>query len=233
MAWSVTDRDGGESNASSADIVSSSFTPAAECILLMVNANLDNDAINSITGHGTWVQIFLQIDGAGSTSRDIELWACFTGSSPSAGTVTIDRNYMWRHQWALIEIDETTNGFDIASGIAAAFGTESGEAGYDNRAYDSTPAAFADATNLTFGIYAGTGADSLVSIDANFTALTSFGTTNGFLEPHYDDAEDNSITANCNNYTSNGFWALEVKQAVAGGGDTILPMSHYNYHWIN
>ena len=151
MAWTVTDRGTGDQHATSTDWVSGSFTPAANAMLLCF-VWAGSEEITGITGHdggSSWVRVF-QYEDVPEANRDLEIWACFTGASPSAGTVTVSHGYVWNCGLTLVEIQESVNSVDTSGSVANAFGTDDINYGYDLRNEQITLASFADSSNLTF-----------------------------------------------------------------------------------
>lgn len=223
MSWSLTDIYQGQANASSSDLVSGSFTPAANVMLLVVVRRDDGATISGITGHdGGTSWTLIETINTVDANRDGEVWACFTGGSPSAGVITISKSaYMWRCTATVIEIDESVDGLDITNPIADSFGTSDLHAGYDLRNYSVSLPSFADSANLTFAAVFAESSSHLSSFEVGYTAMTASGTSGGSVQPHYLDGEDTTITCVGANWVNIGFWAIEIKRSTGGAIDLV------------
>ena len=226
MAWSLTLRGSAGSNLSSADIVSDTFTPAANAIVLaFLNHNAGAGTVVGVSGHGTWEQIAFGLN-EGIQGASFELWAALTGGSPSSGPITIDRNYQNKNMTVFIEIDET-------AGFAAAIADAFGAAAYDS-AYGSditlvaTVAAFAQSTNMALGFggqFSGT-AGNLFDPESGYTKETEFdgGAYNGVVV--WKTTEDTTISIISTEFNVHtALMGIEVKHA-AGGASVVLVQEH-------
>lgn len=218
MVWAVTARGQDTDTASSTNLVIPSFTPGANS-LLVVALDHSNDAGSlSLSGHDdgvSWAQIYKTTLGGG---REHELWACITGSSPSAGTITITKNYGWTYAAACVEI---TGDFDTApTAMTDLFGTHQSVELYttsSDNTLDVTLSAFASADNMTLAL----AADEIeISNDYAFTEVqVSAGANNNDISVLWYDGADTNPEIQFDNWITARLSAIEVKEA-AGGGTT-------------
>ena len=222
MAVTITARDYLSKTASSSDMVSGSFTPAANSLLFVVhNTNYtggDDGRIDSISGHGTWSSVYSRTY---SSNRILEVWACLVGASPSASTVTISGGYA---VGAHAEIFEA-GGVDVSGGTAASvFGAATNASEYltsGDSVIDLTLGAFADAGNTTFLACAG---PTSITFDGGYTAntLRTVGAFN--MRTAYLAAEDNSPSITGSIWVNAGALAFEIKKAASAPSKS---MSYY------
>ena len=216
MAWSVTDRGAWGKNASSDDFVSATFTPAANALLLFFIFRDTASKVTSISGHAggsPWVQIE-EVNDNPKVNYGYELWGCFTGSSPSSGTVTITLPYSWKAGGNLIEISESVNGVDVSGTVANALGTSDFDAGYNHTPMSCTLSSFANSGNLTcsFGLIEGGEDETNFVFEAGYTEINAQETAH-VTKTGYYAGEDTTVTATCVNWVYNGLLAFEVKAA--------------------
>lgn len=228
MAWQVTDRGNDEENDNSTALTIPSFTPTADCLLLMCVAHEFSASVSGITGHdggSAWVELF-NLDNY-LNGNDLTVWGCFTGSSPSAGTVTVTKSGdTWQMTGQCIEVHEDVNGVDTSGTVANAVGTEDSDAGYNPTPILLTLGAFADSGNLTFGVVQGHDASSGASFPNN-PAWSSFAEVGSgqYLDVGYYGGEDTGISITCNEWMWVGAAAFEIKQAAAAGGGLSIPIA--------
>jgi hypothetical protein len=197
-------------HASSADVVSSSFTPAANSLLLY--AMFCTNSITDITGHeggGDWIPIF---DEEMEPSRRLVVWACITGASPTAGTVTISKPYLWNHSGTLIEFA----GVDTAGYVEECFGTRPPiDAGYDVRLHEVELPPFRDAGNTTLHFYA-LGGGNIASFPPQPRSWTLAGEAGdqGAIGVGIYEGERRIPRYKGPAYTSSGYTACELKATV-------------------
>ena len=221
MAWVVTDRGNDTENGNSTNLSIGPFTPTADSLLLLILFHTSDGAPYTPSGQddGTaWVQL-LNAYGIGTEEKYVSVWGCFTGSSPSSGSVTVSKTaYAWRCGGLIVEVDENVSGVDISGTIANAIGTIDTDSGY-NVDLSLTLPAFADSGNLTFAAYA--------VLDSNTNDKYSFPSTptwtegpesisafNYSIDTGYYAGEDTSITlARADYYYTVGGIAFEVKAA--------------------
>jgi len=193
-------------HASSGNVVSGSFTPAADTLLLYIFYS--TDGITDVTGHeggGDWVEI---IDDIWDTNRHMVVWACITGSSPSAGTVTISKPYNWNVSASLMEI----SGVDTSGSVADCFGQiGTVDEGYDVRVHTVTLAAFADKGNATFWLACQGGAsdDLFMGHERPCTHLGGEASNGGVALAMYD-GERNNPFMQIDSYVRSAFNAFEL-----------------------
>lgn len=216
MAFTVTERGFDTQNSSAADLTFGPFTPAANSVLVAVIAGGLALTVNGVSGHtggASWVQIVSIPDFSG-TNRDFQVWACFTGASPSSASVAIDIDYADSSMAALYEIE----GADVSGTVANAFGVSGSEYGYDLSPWTAALGAFASATNLTFAV--GVQADSSPTFtwEGGYTVGTA---QTGFLrlQAAWIAAEDNSVVLTTESLKHALLWATEIKEAAAAGGE--------------
>ena len=192
----------------------------------------DEATVSGITGHdggNSWVQVF-NYENLSFAGRGFELWACFTGSSPSAGTVVITKtgspNYTWRAAATIIEIDEDVNGVDMSGTVANAFGVE----GVDLGGYDATPyqialGAFGDSGNLSFVTSLGQSADDYAFVlTGTYVSLGLDSPGSDIIEAFYQTSEDQTVDATSIRFGKAGIHAVEVKEGAVGGAPAAVPI---------
>lgn len=202
------------------DVVSGSFTPAADALL--VYAIHTSDGITSISGHdggGSWVQIGTTLDVSG---RDLEIWACHTGSSPSAGTVTIVKPYNWNIAVSLLEF----SGVDVSGTVTASFGTVFTEGGNDLRMHLLNPTAYDDPGNATLIVALGGSTLGPFANDSvwppHFSTIIGEAGSNGGIGAAWFNYEpaNSRVQAAAANWTNSGLACVEMKAVTPNTGYT-------------
>jgi len=215
MAWSVTQHDVGAANTSSTAYTSGAFTPGADRLLIVISYIVTAVTITGITGHdggGSWVQLFSQ-EGVANAAADVEIWGCFTGSSPSSGSVVISKSgYTESFSANIIEFHEDVVGVDMSGTVANAIGVN----GFDVGGYDVSPhqvvlGAFSDSDNLTLGVGFAQG----IAANFTFSGYTALAMNeNGFsILALYLASEDQTVDATTDSEKIAGIFACEVKMA--------------------
>lgn len=211
MAFTVTNRGYAIKSYASTDSVSDTFTPAAGSLLLVVAVGWDG-IIDSISGHGTWSEIF-SWNSSAPTGRSIRVWACIVGSSPSSGAITCVQGYQSKYVCEFYEI----SGADTSGTVAQCFGVNNHANSYKTTtsAQTLTLSSFASSSNLTFAVayYIETGEYNFTWSDGTFTTGTKRTGTYP-MQAAWLAAEDTTVVVAFNNgYTNSGFFAFEVKAA--------------------
>lgn len=229
MTWTVTERVAATGAAGSSSVVSSSFTPSANSVLVFTLQRSNDGSVSSISGHGTWSQVgstVTDVLGAGS-NRDAEIWACRVGASPGASTVTINRNYIFRFDYQIIELSETSglNGTTVADvfGTPATNGASTGS----STTLSDTLSSFAQSTNLTlvFGFNEFPHNGAYWAPSTGYTELSEWvsGSSNSNCATAYIASEDTSPSIDWTfSYGNIGMWAVEVKHAAASSSGGLL-----------
>lgn len=223
MAITVTDR-GYASATSVSSQASSSFTPAAGSMLVAVvtGGNFGTNSVSGLDAGASWTRIGNHQDWS-TVNRDFELWACFAGGSPSAGTITVSFGAtIGGANVSFIEF----SGVDTSGSVANAFGVTQFSAGYNLQAETVTLSAFASATNMTFAVAAKSGILNFTWTDGTFTTMT--GATGGGLSVQcaYLASEDNTVAVTFANSTHDLLYAIEIKASGGGGGGEVAGTPH-------
>ncbi len=222
MAVTITERGSVYATAGSGNLVSGSFTPAANSVLFLLyqQSGETSPGISSISGHGTWSNVRTW----NLTDSTVELWACKVGASPSAGTVTVSRAYAWQGGVAFFE----ASGADVSGTAANVFGVYNSASKTGGDAASTITLSlgtFGAAGGVTFAVGTTTGS---TSFEGGYTALTQWNTgsspawASGWaLRAGYIDFEDTSVVVTSAAYTTAGAIAFEIKEA-SGGGSGIV-----------
>lgn len=222
MTWTVTERGFDTQSAASADLTSDTFTPAAEVLLVaLVIHNEGDGSVNGVSGHGTWIRVFIGVDQGPNSNSEFELWATISGSSPSSATIAIDVDYQNKVSAEFFEIDETS-GFSAT--VANNFGTPAYDNGTgSNETLTATVAAFAASDNMAFGwaIIRGGTAGSQWAAEGGYTEQTENQGNDYNTMGFWLGSEDTTISATHNESTvASGLVGVEIKHEAAGGGAT-------------
>lgn len=217
MVWAVTARGEDTVTASSTNLVIPSFTPSANSLLIVALDHSNDAGSLSFSGHDdgvSWAQIYKTTLGG---SRQHELWACITGSSPSAGTITITKNYGWTYAAACVEI---TGDFDTApSAMTDLFGTHAAVEQYttgSDPTLDVTLSAFASANNMTLALAS---EEAGITNDYSFTEVqVSAGANANDISVLWYDGADTNPEIEFTPWGTYRLSAIEVKEDTAGGG---------------
>lgn len=216
MAWTVTDRGVFTAHDSGVDWTTGAFTPDGNALLLLLVYTTEN--ITSAEGQddgSAWIQLWQETD-VPDTNDTLEIWGCFTGGSPSSGTVTVTIPETWDIAATLLEIQEGVNGVDVSGSVADAFGTRDLDYGYDVRTPQLTLGAFADANNLTLAWHAIYGNIS-GTFEGSYTELNQVGSEQHVILPGWLGSEDNTVDGTLENWIYSAFWGVEIKQGAAAG----------------
>lgn len=219
MSWVITERGTFTQSYSSNSWVTTSFTPGANSLLLLIVAT-GSTAITSVSGHdggASWVQLWNEVD-VPIPGYNVEIWGCFTPDSPSNGTVTMTIPYENNIAADLLEIQEDANGVDVSGTVANAFGARDIDYGYDIRTPQLTLAAFANTNNLAFVFHYVLGTSGNVTVETGFTPLNYIEWSLS-LYPYYKGSEENTIDGTCADYNYNAFWGVEIKQSSASSSN--------------
>ena len=200
------DRGTDSKNYSSATLVSNTFTPAANSLMLVWVLGNDSPTIPSgITGHdgGTsWVQI-----GSTQSFSNIAgtLWGAHAGASPSSGVIEVTLPNTSITQCNFCEI----TGVDVSGTVANSF--EQTDAGVGSTS--TMTRSLSGATEVTVGFWGNTGSENFTMEGTAVNQLNhpSAGTEAGI---DYDLTGDTTPTAESDNSTGYVSFAVELKVAI-------------------
>lgn len=228
MAWVVTDRGYAEDiSNSNATTVVASFTPTADSLLLL--GLTGNGTITSITGHGTWAEI-----GSHTwAGKEIRLWGCRVGSSPSASAVTVNLTGSWTRHVFIVEVDEDSSGLPASlgdcHGTAGTYGAYMGSGG---ATFSITLGSFADSGNLAFQIGTQNSTTDGISPESGWTGVHNLGTSRRSRSAYLASEDASPSMYSTTSWTDALSIAVEVKKSGGGGGTTNTGWYSTNRGWF-
>jgi len=204
---------------SSGDIVSDSFTPSADSILIMIVVMRSTGLIPSgITGHdgGTsWVQI-------GSTQsyggHGASLWGCHVGGSPSAGTVDVSVATTAQGQFCLTEV----TGVDVSGTVANSFDDTDAATGYAS----SVTRTISPGTNTTLGFW-GSGFSRTLTPEG--TVINQLNHPSATIEAACDYDATGDASPSCTLSSSGPYFSYAVELKEAGAGPASNPKGPFTH----
>ena len=204
-----------------------SFTPNADRLLLalvMIGGN-GTYTVSGITGHdggASWEKLD---DDAGTTQPtlyfEFEIWACITGSSPSASTVVATATGEPTSSVLVMEAAADFSGTTVANSVIQTAAMKE----YNGPVLDITPvlSAFGDASNATvaFGYSNGSGTVTTLSATGGLTEDFTLGSfVSGFWAGSQDSNDTTPIIDDTDTYTCKGGFALEIAFQSSGASVT-------------
>ncbi len=203
-----------------------SVTPSANKLLLLSvssRTNITADPnIPTITGNGlTWVQVATLLWDATSGSRKRTTIYRALGASPSSGTIVIDLG--GQVQTNIIWILDEFSGMDAtgSDGANAIVQVVSQLGGTTSRSL--TMAAFASATNATYGSHVNANGPATATAGTGFTLVKNQTSSDTAGATQFQAVEDTSITLTWNVSAGEyGDIGIEIKEASVGN-QTLLP----------
>lgn len=201
------------SNASSSSIVTASITPGANKLILLSFSVADNRTVSSISGNGlTWELIDSETTNAEITTFVYRAM----GSSPSAGSVTVNLSGACRNAWGINELDNVnTTGTNGSGAIKQSAKNNNGSA--DN--LTATLAAFESTDNATFGVTGlnGNSGATAVTPGGGFTEKTDTdGTAGGFhtvCETMFRNDNDTTVDSTSSSLMRYVIIGVEIRNA--------------------
>lgn len=199
-------------NYSSSAVVSGSFTPSADALLICYVIVRSSSLVpSSITGHdgGTsWVQVSSTLTYGGYT---FSVWGCHTSSSPTSGTVSVSISTTAPAQIHLFDI----TGADISGTVANSFVQTAENSGYSK----NLSLTLTGAADLTIGCW-GCGSNQTITPENTTINSLNHPGTSIYGVCDYNASGDASPTATVSGTYGGeyGAWAAEVKVASGGGG---------------
>lgn len=218
------DRGTDERNYETSDLVSNTFTPAADSLLIAImQFNAGSFTSDGITGHdgGTaWAQY-------GSTqsysSDSFSVWFAHTGSSPSSGAITLSAPSSNRGVACFIEV----TGVDVSGTLANSVVQSDSGASYGS----TITGTLSSSTDMVLHLvgsreYSGTG-----SFEVALTELNRIQNADTNLETiaGYAASGEDSPTYNCDSAQGYGYISVELKEAAGGAFTITTDTAAYTY----
>lgn len=205
------DRGTAERNYGSATMVSSTFTPAADSLLIAVMMyNQASFTASGITGHdgGTsWGQYLTTQSYSGDSTS---IWLAHSGSSPSSGAITVSAAGSPRGVVCFAEV----NGVDVSGTLANSFIQNDSGASYAG----SISATLSGSSDMTMFLI-GTRDFGSGSVEGGWTELNQIQNANTNVETTiaYIATGDDTPTYTLGDTQAFGFIVGELRAAAAAG----------------
>ena len=224
MAFTFTSRGTGYT-AYNSTLDSPSFTPTANSVLIVaVLGTTANRPVDSVSGHGTWTEL---TDSPLVIPNNFDgcVWACVTGSSPSADVVTADWTGNNAAALAVIEISGDIDATSVANAIVQQKGTSQYNSG--GSPYTLTVTMDSSVTSGNCTVLAVFPKDSTNTVKTGWTSSV-FESTVGVGFHYIAAGEQSGEVSSATSFTGSGGIMIELA-ASSGDSSTILPhmMQHY------
>ena len=192
---------------------SPTFTPAAGSVLIVVGYHGSPPANISLTGFGSWSEIYSYPD-----SREFKIFALAVGDSPTADSITFNSNS--GNQKGSFWVGEITgaDGSSNTSAFAQVNSADYYQSSLSTNTYSANLNSFASSENATLviaNISKNASSGSSMAVEAGYTAYGSPDYTNiGFLDDE-DLSPSFDVTSSFDTAVITG---LEIVAAGSGGG---------------